>query len=415
MKIAYLCADRGVPVLGHKGASVHVREFVSALARQEHDVVLLCAKLGSGNDCPPVRVVELPPEKNRATLIAEGAMLGLAGVEEDPILSREVEKLANDRQLSARVLESLHQLGFRPDAIYERYALFHRAGNEIANALRIPRILEMNAPLVEEQERFRGLRLKRIAEEVSSESLRGASHIVAVSSAVKEAAVASGVAAERISVMPNGVDTTRFHSGAGEGLIRARYELKSNPVIGFIGSLKPWHGLDFLLDAFEEIHSARPDAVLMIVGDGPGMAALQARVAQENLQERVILAGHVPYAEIPAYLSAMDLTVAPYDAQDGFYFSPLKVVESLAAGCPVVAPELGQISDLIQNGLTGLLYPPGDSAALAGQVIGLLNDAQRRGEMGCAAAAMAREKFSWDKNAQYTTELMSQLSLQEVR
>lgn len=414
MKIAYLCADRGVPVLGHKGASVHVREFVNALVRQGHDVVLLCTKLGSGNDCPSVRVVELPPEQNHAAAIAEGAMLGLTDVEQDPILFREVGELANDRRLVARVLESLHQLDFQPDAVYERYSLFHRAGNEIANALRIPRILEMNAPLVQEQERFRGLRLRRIAEEVANESLRGASHIVAVSAAVKEAAVASRVPPERISVMPNGVDARRFQSRAADGLIRARCGLEINPVIGFIGSLKPWHGLDFLLDAFEEIRSARPDAALMIVGDGPGMAALQARVARENLQKCVILVGHVPHMEIPAYLSAMDLTIAPYDAQDDFYFSPLKIVESLAAGRPVVAPKLGQISDLIQNGLTGLLYPPGDREALSGRVIELLNDPQRCAEMGRAAASVAKEKFSWDKNAQYAVGLMTRLSLQEV-
>ena len=64
MKIAYLCADRGIPVLGDKGASVHVREFVSALAGLGHEVTLLCAKQGTGNPCPPVRMIELPPDES---------------------------------------------------------------------------------------------------------------------------------------------------------------------------------------------------------------------------------------------------------------------------------------------------------------------------------------------------------------
>lgn len=414
MKIAYFCADRGVPVLGHKGASVHVREFVTALAEQGHQVVLLCATIGSGNDSPPAWVIELPHLKNHEATLAEAATLRVTGIEDDQVLLREVEKLANDRQLAGRALDALRQLNFQPDVVYERYSLFHRAGNQIANTLGVPRIVEMNAPLVEEQERFRGLRLKKIAEEFSAESLCGAAHIIAVSDAVKEAAVATGVPPEHVTVIPNGVDTRRFQAKSGKEPACLVLGLSNRPVIGFIGSLKPWHGLDFLLDAFQQIRAARPDAALMIVGDGPGMAGLQQRVAAQNLEQDVILVGHVPHADIPVYLAAMDMTVAPYDAQEHFYFSPLKVVESLAAGRPVVAPEIGQLPDLIQNGVTGLLYPPGDAEIFAAQVIELLNHPQRRIDMGCKAASFAMEECSWNRIARRVTTLITQLSPQEV-
>lgn len=414
MKIAYFCADRGVPVLGHKGASVHVREFVTALAEQDHHVVLLCATMGSGNDSPPAGIIELPHEQNRQATLAEAERLGVTGIEEDQVLFREVEKLANDRQLAGRALEAMRQVNFQPDIIYERYSLFHRAGNQLAKMLGIPRIVEMNAPLVEEQERFRGLRLKTIAEEFSAESLCGAAHIVAVSDAVKEAAVATGVPPEHITVIANGVDTRRFQHGNGNEQNCLVHGLGNRPVIGFIGSLKPWHGLDFLLDAFRQIRSAQPDAALMIVGDGPGMAGLQKRITAENLEQDVILVGHVPHADIPAYLTAMDLTVAPYDAQEHFYFSPLKVVESLAAGRPVVAPAIGQLPELVRNGMTGLLYPPGDADIFASHVIELLKHPQRRMEMGRLAATLARKEFSWNRIAQRVTTLMTQLSHQEV-
>jgi glycosyltransferase involved in cell wall biosynthesis len=414
MKIVYYCADRGVPVLGHKGASVHVREFVTALACQGHQIVLLCARMGSGNDSPPAWVIELPHLKNHEATLAEAATLGVTGIEDDQVLYREVEKLANDRQLAGRALDALRQLNFQPDVIYERYSLFHRSGNQLANTLGVPRIVEMNAPLVEEQERFRGLRLKNIAEEFSAESLCGAAHIVAVSDAVKEAAINTGVPSERISVIANGVDTRRFQHKSSQEQNCLVHGLGKRPVIGFIGSLKPWHGLDFLLDAFQQIRAARPDAALMIVGDGPGMAGLQKRVATQNLEQDVILVGHVPHADIPGYLAAMDLTVAPYDAQEHFYFSPLKVVESLAAGRPVVAPEIGQLPDLIQNGVTGLLYPPGDAETFAAHVIELLENPQRRIRMGRKAASIAADEFSWNRIARRVTVLMTQLSQQEV-
>jgi len=409
MKIAYLCADRGIPVLGDKGASVHVREFVSALAGLGHEVTLLCAKQGTGNPCPPVHLIELPPDESPEEIAREAAQLGMASEERDQILRREFGKLACDRKLSARVLLALDRAGMQPDLLYERYALFHRAGGQIAAALNIPFILEVNAPLAEEQERFRGLRLKALADATETETLCRADHIIAVSAAVREHVLARGASAERITVLPNGVDTVRFNPRVDGRPVRERYEIVDRPVIGFIGSLKPWHGLDFLLDAFAGVLTRRSDAALLLVGEGPALPELRARVARDQLQRRVILTGRVPHADIPAYLAAMDVTVAPYTAQDGFYFSPLKVVEYLAAGRPVVAPRLGQLTDLVQDGVTGLLYQPGDQAAFVERVLELLNGPSRLLAMGRAAAAAARENFGWDKTARRAAQIMMRL------
>lgn len=409
MNIAYLCADRGIPVLGDKGASVHVREFVSALAQLGHEVTLLCAKQGTGNPCPPVRLIELPPDESADEMAMEAAKIGIGSDAVDKTLQHELGKLAGDRKLTTRVLSALHQAGVQPDFLYERYALFHRAGGRVASTLNIPYILEVNAPLAEEQARFRGLRLKALAEATESETLCRSDHIIAVSAAVKKHALSRGALVERVSVLPNGVDTQRFHPDVSGEPVRARYQLAGRPVIGFIGSLKPWHGLDFLLDAFGDLLQQRPDAILLLVGAGPALEDLQARVAREQWQGRVILTGRIPHADIPAYLAAMDITVAPYTAQDGFYFSPLKVVESLAAGRPVVAPRLGQLTDLLQDGVTGLLYPPGARDEFVQRVSELLNDAPRLQAMSRAAASVARNNFGWDKTAQRATEIMLSL------
>src|SRR5713226_2384708 len=410
MNIAYLCADRGVPVLGDKGASVHVREFVTALAGMGHEITLLCANRGTGNDCPPIRLIELPPDDDPVTVAAESARLSIPSAARDATLHRELGKLACDRGLAARVLASLDEAGLQPDAIYECYSLFHRAGGDVAKSLKIPRVLEMNAPLVEEQERFRGLRLKSLAEETETETLCRADHVVAVSAAVKECALSRGVPSERVTVLPNGVDTARFHPGVNGLPVRQRYGLVGKQVIGFVGSLKPWHGLDFLLDAFEQITAGRLNAVLLVVGEGPRMPDLRARVAREKLDGRVILAGRVPHAEIPGYFAAMDLTVAPYIVQDCFYFSPLKVVESLAAGRPVVAPRLGQLSDLIEDGVTGLLYPPGDLAAFTACLHRLLANPAERNRMAVNARQQAERTLSWESVVHRALAIIEQLS-----
>src|SRR6516225_1518770 len=405
MKIAYLRADRGIPVLGDKGASVHVREFASALAGLGHEVTLLCAKRGSGNACQPVQLIELPPDESPDEIAEEGARLDIRSEATDEMMQRELGKLAYDRKLTARVLTALDQAGVRPDLLYERYALFHRAGGQVASALNIPQMLEVNAPLAEEQERFRGLRLKALANETEAETLCRSDHIIAVSAAVREHALSLGASVERVTVLPNGVDTGRFHPEVDGRPVRERHQLVGRPVIGFIGSLKPWHGLDFLVDGFRDVVAHRPDTALLVVGEGPGLVGLRTRVAHNRLERQVILTGRVRHGDIPGYLAAMDLTVAPYTAQNGFYFSPLKVVESLAAGRPVVAPQLRQLTHLLRDGVTGLLYPASDRKAFVARVLELLNDPLRLRIMGHAAATAGKD-FGWDKNARRVTEIM---------
>jgi len=411
MNIAYLCADRGIPVLGDKGASVHVREFVTALAGQGHEVTLLCATRGEGNACPPVRIIELPSDESPEAVAHEATRLGVSITEAGGQLRRELGKLAGDRTLAARVVGALDRAGVRPDVLYERYALFHRAGRAVATALHIPLVLEVNAPLVVEQERFRQLHLKALADAVETEVMCHADRLVAVSDAMRDYAVSRGVPADRIAVLPNGVDTARFNPEADGQPVRERYGLGGRPVIGFVGSLKPWHGLEFLVDAMALVRARCPDVVLLVVGTGPGLSELQARVAREGIAGHVVLAGRVAHNDVPAHLAAMDLTVAPYVAQDGFYFSPLKVVESLAAGRPVVAPRLGQLTSLIHEGVTGLLYSPGDQESFADCVSGLLLDRPRRLAMGLQAVAAARTNFGWDRIARHVAALVADVRL----
>ena len=396
MRVVYLNFDRGIPVCGSKGGSVHVRAVVSALARLGHDVTLLCSTAGAGNAPPPGRLIELPPPPGPLAA-TECRRLGLP--EEalaDRLVQRELGVLAHDRGLAGRALAALAAHGIRPDLIYERHALFHVAGIAIAAAFGIPRVLEVNAPLAEEQERFRGLALRDLAAGREAHSWRSASLAVAVSEDVAVRLRAAGVAAAHLLVGQNGVDTTLF-CGAGDGgaAVRRRLGLGDDPVIGFIGSFKPWHGMAFLLDAFATLAARRPDARLLAVGEGPELPAVAGRVAALGLGDRVLLPGRVAHAEVPAWLAAMDLTVAPYLPQPDFYFSPLKLFESFAAARPVVAPRLGQIGELIAPGQTGLLYDAGDAAGCLAALEALLDDPAQCRAMGQEARRQVAAR-GWD-------------------
>ncbi len=397
MRIVYLNLDRGIPVLGDKGASVHVRSVVTALARLGHDVTLICSRAGEGNAPPPARLIELAPAVEEAALGAECERLGLpGGALAEPLIRREVTVLAHDRALVARALAALAQAGVRPDLVYERHALFHLAGIAIAEAFGVPRILEVNAPLAEEQARYRGLALRDLADEREARSWRGADLAVPVSDDVRAHLLAAGVPDARVLVTPNGVDTRLFRAdplGAAE--VRRRWGLGDDPVIGFVGSFKAWHGVDFLIEALVRLRQETPRLRLLAVGAGPKLAEAQALAAALGQGEAAVFTGAVPHAAIPAHLAAMDLTVAPYPAQDGFYFSPLKVVESLSAGRPVVAPRIGQIETLLADGVTGLLYPPNDLAACVAAIRRLLDEPDLCRQLGGQAAAQARTAWDW--------------------
>jgi glycosyltransferase involved in cell wall biosynthesis len=397
MRILYLNFDRGIPVLGDKGASVHVREFIRAAAELGHEVLLACVRIGSGNAAPPAHVVELPLASLFEPTEPRSAPHGIDARSQDLArIDLEISKLAYDGQVGERLLAELAARAYRPDLIYERHSLFSTAGVRLAARVGCPRILEVNAPLAEEHKQFRGLSLESVARRMEIESFRGATAIVAVSEQVRSYIhETSGIGVERIHVLPNGVDISRFAGSHGRQQLRERLGYRSDDcALAFIGSFKPWHGTFFLLEVFERLMTIRPAARLIAVGDGPERARLRARVSACDLHDRVCLTGRVPHAEIPSWLAAADIVVAPYQAIDNFYFSPLKVLEALAGGRPVVAPRLGQLVELIEHGRTGLLYPPGDASACRDAILSLIDDPARRSAMGVAARS-AVAGHSW--------------------
>ncbi len=396
MQIVYLNFDRGIPVLGGKGGSVHVRSVVTALTRLGHEVTVLCSQAGDGNAPPPGRLVTLAPDPGQRAAMAECEHLRLPmSALEDKLTYRELGVLAHDRALPARAVAALADQGVRPDLIYERHALFHVAGMAIARVFDVPRVLEVNAPLTEEQARFRGLALHDIAAEREAKSWLGASLAVAVSEDIAMRLRAVGVPNSRILVGQNGVDTALFRLGESHGAeVRRSLLLGDHPVVGFVGSFKAWHGVDFLIDAVARLRAEWPELRLLALGDGPLRAAAEARAAA-LLGDAAVFTGSVPHEAVPAHLAAMDLTVAPYMPREGFYFSPLKVIESLAAGRPVVAPRIGQIEHLVDDRVTGLLYPPGNLDACVAAIAELLAAPALRRRFGAEAAQRARAGWDW--------------------
>ena len=150
------------------------------------------------------------------------------------------------------------------------------------------------------------------------------------------------------------------------------------------------------MEAFALLRERRPEARLLIVGDGPGRSALEAELEARGVGPAAELARAVAPSEGPALLARMDASAAPYPALERFYFSPLKVVESMAAGLPVVASAVGDLPRVIEDGRTGRLVAPGDPEALAAALAALADRPQERLRIGAAAREAVLRSHTWD-------------------
>lgn len=301
-----------------------------------------------------------------------------------------------------------------PDALLVRYNLLNFSMPLIARLKGIPLVLEVNSPMALESRRFNTTHwnLPLILEWTERINLRLASKVYTVSEALKAYFVEQGIDANKISVIPNGVNVSKFNPDVSGKAIRAQYGLGDSVVLGFIGSFHYWHGVESLPPYIEQLCAKYPQVNFLLVGNGPLREKLEATMRQSGLQDRVVFAGYVEHSEIPKYLAAMDIVLAPYPAMTFFYFSPLKLFEYMAAGKPVVASRVGQIEEIVEDGANGLLYEAGDMAHLIARSCQLIESRELRGRIGQQARELMCNRYSWQVNAGRVMALV-QKALQE--
>jgi glycosyltransferase involved in cell wall biosynthesis len=184
-------------------------------------------------------------------------------------------------------------------------------------------------------------------------------------------------------------------------------------VVGFVGSLKPWHGVEVLLEAFRRLVRRESRARLLLVGDGPEREKIEHQAA--GMAGRVVLTGSVGQERVLGCLEAMDVCTAPYPTAENFYFSPLKVFEYLAMGRPVVASRVAQITELLRPEETGLLVEPGDPVALAEALLRVARRPEVALRMGRAARRWVVEHRTWEHNVHQIVNAYEKLPAKVVR
>jgi glycosyltransferase involved in cell wall biosynthesis len=292
----------------------------------------------------------------------------------------------------------------KADAIYQRHGRFSLAGAILAELARKPLILEFNGSeeFVEHHWMSSRTPLRRRIKLCEDAVLAAAARIVVVSEVDGRTLVERGIAPARIVLNPNGVDPERFAGGGGSE-VRRRLGIDDRALIfGFLGTFGPWHGAPVLARAFVEIAARIPGAHLLLVGDGRELEETVEIARKAGLESRLTVAGQVPSSEVPGYLDACDVLVAPHVPLAGgveFFGSPTKLFEYMAAGKAIVASDLGQIGDVLEHRVSGWLVRPGDADDLLEGLLAVAKDADLRRALGAAAQRRAIERHTWRLNA----------------
>jgi glycosyltransferase involved in cell wall biosynthesis len=290
----------------------------------------------------------------------------------------------------------------RPDFIYHRHSEFNYSSAVLARKFGLPLILECNGSEVWIKKHWGRVYMERILQMAEEFQFAVADVITVVSDIMKDDLVRLGVDAQKILVNPNGVDPDQFHPGVRPAEITKQHRLEGKTVAGFVGTFGAWHGVEVLARAIQPTVQRNPNVHFLIIGDGALRGQVERIIREDNVGDSATLTGSVAHADIPGYLAACDILLSPHvHNADGtrFFGSPTKLFEYMAMAKPIIASGVGQIGDVIHDGVNGVLMKERDHIDLAEKILALAENAVLRDQLGAAARRDAIEKYSWQQNA----------------
>jgi glycosyltransferase involved in cell wall biosynthesis len=399
LRVAYVMQNVGVDLAAEVGQMMLIRQTIHGLEQAGHTVDLLNLQ---GRD-----VIAYP---DLADLTQQRQLsLGMSG--------------KRPFQLSESVLRRLHGLfrlpylaGFDSRRFYEaclralpNYQICHEYAGLLSvgaayasKKADVPYVLTVDADLLLEADvmgdPIMGVR-RKVARWAAQKSYQLADQIITVSAPTKKNLVQNwGVTAEKISVIPNGVNVSLFNQPVDTARVRAEVGVGDAPVIMFVGGFQMWHGLDKLLQAVAVVANILPEVRLLLVGDGPARPFVEENIRRLDLSKRVTITGFQPHARIPQLLAIANVVTVPYPKlPQEMWFSPLKLYEYMAAGKAIIASSAGQIKHVIRHDENGLLVTPGDVTELAEACLHLLQNKAEQVRLGENARQEAEAEHAWSR------------------
>jgi len=395
MRICYVAPDVAVP--HYRGSSTHVYEVARNLSKLGHEVHVVARRVDSAQ----------AKKESLDGMTIHRYQRGIV------FSSRRSSFVNSEARGSYR--------GSTPSIVWKSYETYLKTIFPLYIAIEVTRLVrESSIDIIFERETAFGagamgsmltgrpLILEVIGNRVSNLQARRSSKIIAYSRGMFEGTPE----ASKVETVTGAVDTDMFAPDpAARAEIRRQYSLDS-PVIGYVGTFQEWHGLAELIRAAASLLKRHPDTKFLMVG--PYYKETQAKVEAAGLGRSFVFTGPIAYVDVPKYINAADVLVAPYNpdkiesteqVRKHGLGAPLKVYEYMAVGKPVITTDVKPISDPVENGVTGYLVPPGDSDALGSVLEKILDSPGSFVEMGALARQSMIANYSWEFLARQLSDI----------
>ncbi len=377
--------DHSLPL--QSGYSFRTRAIVKA--QQAMGWKVLCVT-GARHTAPGPAVEEIDGITFHRTVAPEPAASPLLEWREIAALAKHTDRIVRE---------------WRPDLIHVHSPVLNAlAALRVAKRRKVPLLYEIRAfwedAAVGNGTAREGSLQCRLTRLLETYAVRKADAVAVICEGLKRDLIARGIAADKIMVSPNGVDMELFgHPPPRDAALARELGLDGAEVVGFIGSFYPYEGLDDLIAAMPLLLKQRPDAHLLLVGGGPMEAALRKQVERSPAAARICFVGRVPHDAVDRYYSLIDILAYPRKAMRlTELVTPLKPLEAMAQRKLVAASDVGGHRELIEDNVTGTLFPPGDPQAIADALAVLFADRagwERRRE---TARQYVEKDRNWSSN-----------------
>jgi len=353
------------------GQYVHVEELTNAFKEQGHTIDFVC------------------PEFSKETSFGNEGGIAKKLKAMLPRAIYEILELGYSFLIAFKLIRQI--LNDRPDFIYERYNLYQPAGVIVAKLFNLPILMEVNAPLVDERTKYSGLSLKRFARVIEKFTWRHATFVLPVTQVLGHRVHDAGVPYEKIKVIHNGINQNIY-----KNLSFSFHDKKEsqNVIIGFTGFINPWHKLGLAIDVISELKNQ--NVHLLCVGEGEIRPELEEQAKQLGIADKVTFTGLVTRDKVFGYVSTFDIALQPAVTE---YASPLKLFEYLAVGSLVVAPDMPNIREVLDE-KNSILFDPNNTDDFKEKLIFSLKNLNQLGEIRKNAyQTIINQGFTWQENA----------------
>lgn len=377
-------------IASRDGQVTHIEEMIAALTALGHEVRLVGPEVHHGDS-------------------GKGGSAGWVGRLKAllPGIAYELAEAAYSAVAFTRLHKAVRE--FKPDVIYERYALYQPAGVWVSRLTGIPLLLEVNAPYALARRKYGGLKLGWLADLFERFTFKGATRVFPVTQVLGDMLCEMGVKRERVQVIPNGINPGDYSQLPSQEEAKAQHRLQGRLVIGFIGFVREWDQLHRIVDWL----ARRPkddSACLVIVGDGPVRGELEQQAAALGIAHKLHFTGVVARTAVPAAASAFDIALQTALVP---YASPLCLFEYMALGKAILAPDQANHHEVLARGIDCDMYDTQDGQGVESALDRLAADPALRQRLGAAARrALDQRGFVWSSNAQRVTAA-AQAALQD--